>query len=169
MRQPRLVDLDGRSVPFSLVPIGHGISQVPLLALRRPFARLPREITPGPHLRRAVVAHHVFARNSQRDGPVRFYPFEFSRDSMPPPAAGLGAVLLELEPDRWGWGLGRVYRTARTRSRAAAARRAATARRATARRRGGRRRRALVIALDVLLRPAGAQLDAAAPGAQLDA
>ena len=98
-------------MPFSLVPVGHRIPQMPLLALGGALPRLPREIRPRPHLRRAVVAHHVLARDSQRDGPVGLYPLEFSRNSMPPPPAGLGAVLLELEPDRWGWGLRRVYTT----------------------------------------------------------
>ena len=53
-----------------------------------------------------MVAHHVLARDAQRDGPVRLDPFEFARDAVPPPPAGLGAVLLELEPDRGRRGSG---------------------------------------------------------------
>ena len=111
MGQSSFVDLDGRAVPLALVPVRDGVPQVPLLALGGAFPSFPSEITPGPHLRRAVVAHHVSPRDAQRDGPVRFDPFELSRDAVPPPSTRLGAVLLELEPDRWGWGLGRVYTT----------------------------------------------------------
>ena len=96
-------------MPLALVPVRDGVPQMPLLALGGAFPRFPGLIGPTPHLRRAVVAHHVPPRDAQRDGPVRFDPFEFSRDAVPPPPAGLGAVLLELEPDRGGWGFRGVY------------------------------------------------------------
>ena len=106
MGQSSLVDLNNSSMPLALLAVRHRIPQVPLLALGRALPRFPRLIGPGPHLRRAVVAHHVFSGNSQRDGPVRLDPFQLSRDAVPPPPAGLGAVLLELEPDGRRWGLG---------------------------------------------------------------
>ena len=111
MGQSSLVDFYCGPVPLALLPVRDGVPQSAASCAGRRASALPAPDNSTPHLRRAAVAHHVFAWDPQRDGPVRLDPFEFARDAVPPPPAGLGAVLLELEPDRGGRGLRGVYRT----------------------------------------------------------